>query len=191
MLHRSWNRLKATMQPVFRVIKSIRQALDVFMIILSPLLIIFIVVLVIMIPSNFFADLRELTLMEREGVVVWGTVIDSYNPDDEETYLGVMYPTYYKEDEIGLVRIAHYSPEQLLALPEGTPVQIRHLPNELGNTVMLEQYFDPPRNLWQINKVFVILLLGSWLIVAWHPEMLFLGYLDKFNPLELIYKEGK
>ena len=183
--------MKATMQPVFRVIKSIRQALDVFMIILSPLLIIFIVVLVIMIPSNFFADLRELTLMEREGVVVWGTVIDSYNPDDEETYLGVMYPTYYKEDEIGLVRIAHYSPEQLLALPEGTPVQIRHLPNELGNTVMLEQYFDPPRNLWQINKVFVILLLGSWLIVAWHPEMLFLGYLDKFNPLELIYKEGK
>ncbi len=193
MLRKGWNRFKGTMQPVLKVTKTILQMLEGFLVILTPLIIILIVILVIMLPSNSGAYWRELQKMEREGEVVWGKMIDSYNPDEEETYLGVMYPTYYDEDEVGLLRIGYYSREQLLPLEKGAPVQIRHLPNELETTVMLEQYFDPLRNLWQINQSYVIILAVCWLIVAWHPEMLYIGYQDKekYDPFARFVKGSK
>lgn len=191
MLRRGWNRFKAAMQPVLKVIKTILRMLEGFLFILTPLIIILIVILIIALLDSYGTYWKELQQMDREGEVVWGKMIDSYNPDEEETYLGVVYPTYYKPDEVGLLRIGFYSREQLLTLQKGAPVQIRHLPNELETTVMLEQYFDPPRNLWQINKVSLILLLVSWLIIAWHPEMLYLGYQDKFDPFAPFIKGDK
>jgi hypothetical protein len=193
MLRRGWNRLKAALQPVFKGIKAVLRILEGFLFILTPLIIILIVILIIMLLDSYGTYWRELQQMEREGEVVWGKMIDSYNPDEEETYLGVMYPTYYNPEEIGLVRIGYYSREQLLALPEGAPVQIRHLPNELETTVMLEQYFDPLRNLWQLNQTSVIILAVCWLIIAWHPEMLYLGYQDqeKYDPFARFIQGSK
>lgn len=180
MLRGGWNRLKAALQPVFKVIKAVLRILEGFLFILTPLIIILIVILVIVLLDSYGTYWRELQQMEREGEVVWAKVIDVYDPEaEDETYLGVMYPTYYKPDEIGLVRIGYYSREQLLTLQEGAPVQIRYLPNELETVVMLEQYFDPLRNLWQLNQTTVIILAVCWLIVAWHPEMLYIGYQDK------------
>ena len=194
MLRRGWNRLKAALQPVFKGIQAVLRILEGFLFILTPLIIILIFIMIFVLLDSYGTFWRELQQMEREGEVVWAKVIDVYDPEaEDETYLGVMYPTYYNPEEVGLVRIGYYSPEQLLTLQEGAPVQIRYLPNELGTIVMLEQYFDPLRNLWQVNKVSVIILLVSWLIIAWHPEMLYIGYQDKekYDPFARFVKGGK
>ena len=194
MLRRGWNRLKAALQLAFKGIKAVLRILEGFLFISTPLIIILFVILVIVLLDSFGTHWKYLKKMESEGAVVWGMMSDTYDPDEEgETYLAVRYPTYYDPEEIGLVRIAFYSQEQLLSLREGDAVEIRHLPNELETTVMLEQYFDPLRNLWQVNQTYVIILAVCWLIIAWHPEMLYLGYQDKekYDPFARFIKGSK
>jgi len=192
LLTRGWNRFVAALRPVFRAIKALLHMLDGFLLILSPLIIILFVILVIVLLDNYGTNWKYLQKMQAEGEVVWGVMVDTYDPAaEDETYLGVIYPTYYDPDEIGLLRIAHYSSEQLLTLHEGAAVEIRHLPNDLEETVMLQRFFDPLGNLWQMNRINVAILLVSWLIIAWHPEMLYLGYGEKIDPFTQFSTRGK
>ena len=185
--------VKRGFRSVFNVLKAVVHLLDGFLFILTPLIIILFIILVIVTLDNFGNHWALLRLMETDGEVVQGKMMDTYDPAaEDETYLAVQFAAYYNPEEIGLVRIAYYSEQQLSRLREGDPVEVRYLPNEIETVVMLEQYFNPPANFFQLNKVNLILLAICWLIIAWHPQMLYLGYMDqKVDPFARFIKRPK
>jgi hypothetical protein len=161
-----------------RIGQGMVQVGDVFLLLISPLMMIGFIIAAVMLLAEFGEHRQFVRRLEEEGRVTQATV---ESLTSEHAWAHVTYPGEDGDARFGVLDMDYYASDVWDTLQVDRTVEIRYLPWHLPNSdrVILNRRFEAVRRYRGYLTADLLSLLGiCWLALVIKPQLLYVGLVD-------------
>jgi hypothetical protein len=158
--------------------KQVLRAIDIFLLLASPLMILMFIVAVIALLDRGNQHFRLVKGLQEQGLVTQAEVLD-----EQPSSLGI--PVVFDQPGFGeqyfFIKTDYYSPEVIQSLHEGDQISILYTPEFNESRAVLADHFDDVRHWLGFAVDPLVMMLVACLTVIAHPEILYIGYIENIK----------
>ncbi len=162
--------------------KQVLQVIDVFLMLVSPLMVLMFIIAVSMLLGRSSQHFRLVKGLQEQGVVAQAVVVN-----EQPSSLGI--PVVFDQPGYGeqylFIQTDYYSPEVVQSLHQGDQVSILYTPEFNESRAVLADHFEDVKRWYGFVVEPLGMMLVACLAVIVHPEILYVGYAKNLGFFDL------